>query len=108
MNTQASNNKDSSKKTNMIENLIKLSFERVNALRSNPIDVSDVRKIDLYGDNGVFDSLGLVTFLNMIESVFTEEAQITVSLMSEKAMSQKVSPFQNTNNLIAFIEAELS
>jgi len=56
----------------------------------------------LIGKDAVFDSLGLVTIIIDIESCFLDIGY-EVSLISEKALSRKISPFRSVNSLANFI-----
>ena len=53
----------------------------------------------LYGGEGLLDSLGLVTFLINLEQKIEDELNIDITIASEKAMSQKNSPFRTIKSL---------
>jgi hypothetical protein len=89
-------------------NIIKSSFEEVNQTRDNKIGLSNVNEISIYGDRGVFDSMGVVNFVTIVEETIYEEFGVEVSLLSEKALSMKVSPFSSVKKMIDFIILELS
>jgi D-alanine--poly(phosphoribitol) ligase subunit 2 len=57
----------------------------------------------LFGQNGIFDSLGLVNLILEIETCLTDEFDITLVLADEKAMSQKRSPFRTAQALTDYI-----
>jgi D-alanine--poly(phosphoribitol) ligase subunit 2 len=59
--------------------------------------------ISLYGNEGVLDSLGLVTLIVMVEESIENELGLAVVLADEKAMSQKTSPFLTASSLINYI-----
>tara|TARA_B100000809_G_C14831199_1_gene421108 strand:- start:35 stop:328 length:294 start_codon:yes stop_codon:yes gene_type:complete len=76
------------------------------------LEGNDVRiKIDentaLMGANSVIDSLGLVTLIADVEGVLLDE-DIEVSIFSEKAMSQKSSPFLNVASLNNYIMEQIN
>ncbi len=60
----------------------------------------------LMGSDSVIDSLGLVTLLVDIEARLSDE-DVEISILSEKAMSQKNSPFLNIESLTEFISEQL-
>ncbi|OHD06016.1 MAG: hypothetical protein A2086_06055 [Spirochaetes bacterium GWD1_27_9] len=58
----------------------------------------------LYGQDGLFDSLGLVTLIAELEARISEEFDKDVVLADEKAMSQVRSPFRDIKTLSEYIE----
>jgi acyl carrier protein len=87
--------------------MIRTCLEVMNENRPNPINLERVELIQLYGDEGVFDSMHLVNFLLLLEEKIEEQLDRTISLTSERAVSRKVSPFRNVANLVEFILEEL-
>lgn len=71
-------------------------------LESNGVNITVDGTTALMGTGSVIDSLGLVTLVVDIESRLLDE-DIEVSLLSEKAMSQKSSPFLSVDHLNDFI-----
>ncbi len=61
----------------------------------------------LFGDNSIFDSIGLVNYIVDVETRF-QEMGIEVSLMSEEAMSRRRSPFRTIESLTMFIQEQMS
>ncbi|MCZ0207336.1 hypothetical protein OZK63_18145 [Streptomyces sp. UMAF16] len=88
--------------------LIQDVIEEVNERRDEKIPVTELTSLALYGDNGVFDSMQLVNFLTQVEEAVEDEYGEEISLTSEKAVSQRVSPFGRVSRLAEFIEAELA
>ena len=66
---------------------------------------SDTR---LFGPNGVLDSLGLVSVLVEIEQKIADSGMGPVSLMDDRAMSQKSSPFRTVSSLAEYLERQLA
>ncbi|MGW7358323.1 hypothetical protein ACWGI0_17220 [Streptomyces sp. NPDC054802] len=93
--------------TDRLLTLIKDAIEETNERRDEKIPTTDLPSLSLYGDNGVFDSMQLVNFLTQVEEALEDEYDVEISLTSEKAVSQRVSPFSSVSRLIKFIEAEL-
>jgi hypothetical protein len=91
----------------VIDNCIYMSIVDVNHLRKQKIGTESIDELILYGDQGVFDSMGLVRFLLIVEETFREKHGIELQLMSEKAMSRRTSPFISIRNLKKFISEEL-
>lgn len=61
----------------------------------------------LFGDGG-FDSMGLVQFIVIVEERIEDTCGVELRLASDKAMSQRRSPFATTGALAAFIETLLA
>ena len=58
----------------------------------------------LFGENGVLDSMGLVSLVVAVEQAIDEELNASVSLADEKALSQKNSPYQTIETLAEYAE----
>ncbi|WP_248798069.1 hypothetical protein [Pseudomonas sp. MWU13-2105] len=86
--------------------IIHSALIEVNATRKEKIDLSNVDTLALYGTTGVFDSMQLVSFLAAVEEGLDDELGLEISLTSEKAVSQTISPFSSVTLLIEFIMAE--
>lgn len=75
----------------------------------NDLQDSEEKKIafdentKLYGSGGKLKSIDLVTILVELESKLEEAFQISGALTSEKAMSQKNSPFRTIATLADYI-----
>lgn len=61
----------------------------------------------IFGDQGHLDSLGLVTLISIIESKISDEFNKEIVIASEKAMSQKSSPFKSVQSLADYVEEVL-
>jgi acyl carrier protein len=59
----------------------------------------------LYGQDGVLDSLGLVSFVVAVEQAVQERLGIQVALADDRAMSQRHSPFRTVGSLVEYISA---
>ncbi len=90
-----------------ITTIMRNCLEAMNANREIPIDLNQIDKLALFGENGVFDSMQLVNFLLLVEEGIQDELGHTISLTSERAVSRRVSPFQSTEHLLAFVLEEL-
>lgn len=76
-------------------------------LESKDINITVDDTTALMGTDSVIDSLDLVTLVVDIESRLLDE-DIEVSLISEKAMSQKSSPFLSVSHLNDFISTQIN
>ena len=56
----------------------------------------------LFGDNGMFDSVGLVSLVVAVEEAIEDEYDASVSLADQKAMSQKNSPYRTVGALAEY------
>ena len=56
----------------------------------------------LFGKQGLFDSLGLVSLVVAVEQAIEDEFGVNVSLADEKAMSQKHSPYRTIGSLAEY------
>ena len=60
-------------------------------------------KTRLYGGKGCLDSLAMVALLADIEERIAQKFRRPVVLVSEKAFSQRLSPFRDVQNLAEYI-----
>jgi len=58
----------------------------------------------LYGANSVLDSLRLVSLVVAVEREIEQESGVSLVLASERAMSQRRSPFLSIGSLAEYIE----
>jgi acyl carrier protein len=88
--------------TDKIEDII---IEKIKAFATeNEIEIDQVtNESRLIGTNGIFDSMDLVRFIVELEEELEEEHSIEISLMDEKAMSSRTSPFINAKSLSSYI-----
>lgn len=86
--------------------IIERTLTEINVTRKEKIDLANIDSLALYGTTGVFDSMQLVSFLAAVEEGLEDELDIEISLTSEKAVSQTISPFSSVARLIDFILAE--
>jgi len=80
--------------------------EVINIIRECLRDVADVKEfseeMSLIGSNSELDSIDFVTLMVFIEKALHKK-NITVELVSERAMSQHRSPFRDVRSLADFI-----
>ena len=61
----------------------------------------------LYGPGAVLDSIGLVGIIVEVEQMLFENFDLELSLIDEKALSQKKSPFRRVKSLVDYIYSNL-
>jgi acyl carrier protein len=86
--------------------LIDIILERVKEQIADNPDTAD-SKVDensvLYGENGLVDSLGLVSIVLDVEQNLNDQLGSEIVIADEKAMSQKVSPFRTPGRLADYV-----
>ena len=89
--------------TNLIFEGIKDYNTQVNKKNQLPISI----ELELFSENGVLDSLGLVNLIMSIEEKFEDYLDTSIVIADEKAMSQKNSPFQSVQSIADYLSKEL-
>lgn len=93
----------------MKEKIQKLVFQAIddhNNLNKENL-IKKTYDTNLIGNDSVLDSVSLVSFLIDIEGLVQDEFGIDFVIMSEKAMSQKNSPFKSVKSLCEYLEQEI-
>jgi acyl carrier protein len=62
----------------------------------------------LFGRNGVLDSMGLVSVIVELEQRLSDLSGTEVSLMNDRAMSRRDNPFRTPRALADYAQAQLS
>jgi acyl carrier protein len=57
---------------------------------------------ELFGADGLLDSVGLVALVVAVEERLADELDIDVSLADERALSQRQSPYRTVSSLAAY------
>jgi len=57
---------------------------------------------ELFGEEGLLDSMALVSLVTGVEEAIEQKAGVTGSMADERAMSQSRSPFQSIGSLAAY------
>ena len=91
-------------KTKVEDLIIKAIKETVETLPGN-LHFNEKTDTILFGLDGVFDSLGLVTFLVCLEQIIEDEFNIEITIADEKAMSMENSPFKSIDTLAQYIDS---
>lgn len=80
----------------------------LNNLLDNKLPIELGEMCCLYGSTGLLDSLSLVSLIVSVEEGIENEFNVSVILASEKAMSQKNSPFSTVKSLADYVESLLN
>lgn len=86
---------------------IREGIEEINVTRDEKIPVEELDELNFYGEGGVFDSMLLINFLMIVEEKVVEQTGVSITIVSEKAVSRKVSPFSNASTLVAYLIEEI-
>lgn len=78
-----------------------LDEQNVETEDTEPVKASPT--LPLVGDNAAITSMGLVSLIADVESVLADSHNISVTLVSEEALSRKRSPFRSIDALADFI-----
>ena len=91
-----------------IENLVIKSVK----LLAEDFDLDDLKQANkesfLYGNNGVLNSMSLVTLIADVEDAVLEQTGVAITLADEKAMSVRNSPFLTVGSLTQVVMERLS
>jgi len=87
---------------------IKQGIEEINITREQKIPIEELDRISIYGESGVFDSMQLVNFLMVVEERMSEQMGLSITIVSEKAISRKVSPFSTVSALLDYLMEEVA
>jgi len=88
-----------------IVEIVLAAIERENELRDTPIDVSAGEDTQLYGANGQVDSMGLVSLVVEVEAEIERQLGAGVTLVSDRAMSARRSPFATVGSLADYAQS---
>ncbi len=87
-----------------IENIIIESLKEYNQEKESTKLHNPTSKTRLYGEESIFDSMGLVYLITDIEEKISEKKKKNIVLADEKDMSQKTSPFKDVETLAKYIQ----
>ncbi|NNF28295.1 MAG: hypothetical protein HKN73_13810 [Gemmatimonadetes bacterium] len=90
--------------------LLKLALETLadydTMMPSGPPDTLDEATV-LFGPEGVFDSIGLVSFIAELEEAVNDEAGAEITIADERALSAEKSPFRSLGALVDHVADRL-
>lgn len=88
-----------------IRNIILNSVSDLNQTLDHKVLIEDGKDAFLFGNGGVLDSLALVSLIVAVEQGVETELNASIILASDKAMSQRRSPFASINTLVDYTES---
>ena len=86
-----------------ILNLIYDIIDDLNLSLSDDNKISKTPETTLYGDTHALDSLGLVNLIVGTEQIIQDELGISITIVNERALSEKHSPFRTVDTLSDYI-----
>ncbi len=90
-----------------IREIIYSAIGEVNATRvTNPIPAAP--ELKLFGENSSLDSIDFVSLIVLIEEQIDQKFSKKIQLVSNKAFSETVSPFQTVASLEKYLHEQLS
>ena len=84
------------------------AVERANALRPADSQIPQREDATLFGQGGLLDSLGLVSFVLDVEDLVNEATGRAVVLSDDRAMSQSRSPFRSVGAFVDYVAQRLT
>ena len=84
-----------------IEEIVLELVAEINGECEDKFEISE--DLILVGENGVLDSMDLVSLIINIEEKLADELDLSITIASDQAFSRKKSPFFNVNSLVDFI-----
>lgn len=85
----------------MDKDLVSLVVENLRELNGSQVKLPEKlgSETPLFGQDGILDSLALVSLVVSMEQAIEDRFGVSVSLADEKAMSQKNSPYRTIGSL---------
>ena len=89
----------------IIENIVDRSIHETLLSFNFDISTDEIKSnnVRLFGKEGLFDSIGLVSLILSIEEKLRDELKQDILLANEKALSQKNSPFKDYQSLTMYV-----
>ena len=92
---------------NEVYKIIKESLNKLNNQGLNDYEMQNNLNDDLFGGSSPLDSLGLVSFLVIIEQSIENKFGINITIADEKAFSLTNSPFKKISSLVDYLSIAL-
>jgi acyl carrier protein len=92
-----------------LDSVYSIIFDAIDELNagSSGAKLTKTRETVLFGVDGSIDSVDLVNLVVGVEQGLEDKLGVSLSLASEKTMSQKESPFRTVRTLAEYVVAEL-
>lgn len=78
------------------------AVKEINEERDAKVSIEQGSEAPLFGKDGGFDSLALVSLIVAVEQEIEDELGLNISLADEKAVSQAKSPFKTIGSLAQY------
>ena len=86
-----------------IRGIIHAALDEQSSLLTLPLDLKAGDETPIFGADGLLDSMGLVTLVVTMEDMIERDFGVAVSIVSDKAMSARRSPFATIGSLAEFV-----
>jgi hypothetical protein len=86
-------------------------YETIDEMNGTLVDEDKIVKspqTQLFGCSGTFDSIGIVTFIVMLEQNIASKYGHVITLADEKALSRQRSPFLTVESLTEYLFEKLN
>ena len=86
------------------EEIIEIIFKSIDEINEqNETHLVKNEKTKLFGRDSDLDSLGLVNLIVSVEENINDQFNVSISIVDEKALSQKNSPFKSVESLTGYL-----
>ena len=92
------------KEEGKIEVIILQAIDEFNALFPPDQQIGKMYNSVLYGEDGVLDSLGLVSIITDVEQRIETELGVSISLVTEDSLTLETCPFQGIGTFIEYVQ----
>jgi acyl carrier protein len=89
--------------SSQVEAIILNALKNINEERDAGEKMKVSSQTKLFGVDSELDSLGLVTLVTEVETEINDQFGTSISLMDDRAMAQKTSPFSDVQTLRNYI-----
>lgn len=93
----------------MKDEIVELIIETAAELGEDEMGTSERLTADsrLFGEDGILDSMALVTLVIAVEQAIEEKYDSSAGLADEKALSQKNSPYRTVSTLAEYAASQI-
>jgi acyl carrier protein len=96
------------KEEEKIEIIILQAVDDFNALFPADHQIGKTHNSVLYGENGVLDSMGLVSIVTDVEQRIEAELGVSLSIVNEDSLTLEECPFRKIGTFIEYVKGLLS
>lgn len=92
------------------QNILDVIYRAIDEVnRQMPIDVKVIKDpfTKLVGEDGILDSLGVITLLVSIEEGLQSELGVQLALLDEDALANPTGPYRSIDSLVNWISAKI-